>query len=284
MNIKIKTARLSIFSNVFLITIKLIAGFVGGSVSILSEAIHSMMDLIAAVIAYFSVKVSSQPPDKEHPYDHGKFENISGVVEGMLILVAAAWIIYEAVLKLIHPAEIAYLYLGMIVMLFSAAVNIYVSKRLYKVAKETDSIALEADALHLKTDVYTSLGVAGGIFLIWVTGIHILDPIIAIIVALFITFEAFKLIKNAYLPLLDTSLPADDLKQIQDIISNHTTPQITYHRFRTRKSGSHKYVDFHLEVPQEMSVKEAHALCDRIEIDLRNNIERLDINIHIEPL
>ncbi|MCD4697924.1 MAG: cation diffusion facilitator family transporter [Bacteroidales bacterium] len=283
MNIKVKTARLSIFSNTLLILIKLIAGFLSGSVSILSEAIHSMMDLIAAVIAFFSVKISGRPPDREHPYDHGKFENISGVIEGMLILLAAGWIIYEAVLKLNHPEEIGFLYLGMIVMALSAGINFFVSKKLYKVAKETDSIALEADALHLQTDVYTSVGVTIGIFLIWLTGLHFLDPIVAILVALFIVYEAIKLIKNAYLPLLDTSLPDEEITEIESTLNNHMQSCMSYHQFRTRKSGPHKYVDFHMEVPENMSVKEAHDLCDSIEHDLKQKIRRLDINIHIEP-
>jgi cation diffusion facilitator family transporter len=283
LNLKVKTARLSIFSNVFLVCIKLIAGVLSGSVSILSEAIHSMMDLIAAVIAFFSVKVSSRPPDKEHPYDHGKFENISGVIEGLLILVAAIWIIYEAITKFLYNEEITYLYLGFIVMSLSAVINFFVSRRLYKVAKETDSIALEADALHLKTDVYTSVGVAAGLGLISLTNIHLLDPIIAITVALFIVYEAVDLIKNAYRPLLDSSLPEKDIKLILSILKNFTGEYIGFHQFRTRKSGSHKYLDFHLEVPEEMTVKDAHTLCDRIERELKLILLNLDINIHIEP-
>jgi len=283
LNKKVKTARLSIFSNVFLIVIKLIAGILSGSVSILSEAIHSMMDLIAAVIAFISVRISSQPADKEHPYDHGKYENVSGVVEGILILVAAAWIIYEAIHKFQYKEEMKYLYVGLIVMCISALINFLVSRRLYQVAKETDSIALEADALHLKTDVYTSLSVAIGLGLISITDLHILDPIIAIAVALIIVYEAIILIRNAYRPLVDFSLPDSDIKLIYSILNNFTGDCINFHRFRTRKSGSHKYLDFHLEVPEEMTVKEAHQLCDNIENELMKNIQSLDINIHIEP-
>jgi cation diffusion facilitator family transporter len=283
LNKKVKTARLSIFSNLFLIAIKLVAGFLSGSVSILSEAIHSMMDLIAAVIAYFSVRMSSHPPDKEHPYDHGKIENISGVTEGLLILAAAGWIIYEAVDRLIEPAEMKFMHLAIVVMAFSAIVNILVSRRLYKVAHETDSIALEADALHLKTDVYTSAGVALGILIIWLTGLHILDPVIAIAVALLIVAEAVKLIRNAYRPLLDTSLPAEELKKIESVLNKYTGNCFHYHNFRTRKSGSHRYLDFHLEVPEKMSVAEAHNLCDTIEAELKEKFTNLDINIHIEP-
>lgn len=283
MNKKVKTARLSIFSNIFLIVIKLIAGVLSGSVSILSEAIHSMMDLIAAIIAYISVRISSQPADKEHPYDHGKYENVSGVVEGMLILIAAAWIIYEAIIKFSNKEEMKYLFVGLLVMCISAFVNFLVSRRLYKVAKETDSIALEADALHLKTDVYTSLGVAIGLGLIYLTGYHFLDPIIAIAVALLIVYEAIVLIRNAFKPLVDFSLPENDIKVIHSSLQHFTQNCISFHQIRTRKSGSHKYLDFHLEVPENMTVKDAHHLCDKIENNLKQKINNLDINIHIEP-
>jgi len=283
LNKKVKTARLSIFSNVFLIIIKIIAGLLSGSVSILSEAIHSLMDLIASVIAFFSVKISSRPPDKEHPYDHGKFENISGVIEGILILIAAGWIIYEAIHKFLHHEEIEYLYLGIIVMSVSAMVNFYISRRLYKVANETDSIALEADALHLKTDVYTSLGVAAGLGLIYFTNLHFLDPIIATAVALLIVYEAIILIRNAYRPLLDTSLPEEDMNTINRILMKYSGDCTDFHQIRTRKSGSHKYLDFHLVVPEKMTVKESHDLCDTIEDEIKLNIDNMDINIHVEP-
>ena len=168
-------------------------------------------------------------------------------------------------------------------MSLSAVINFFVSKRLYKVAIETDSIALEADALHFKTDVYTSLGVAVGLGLISITNLHILDPIIAIAVALIIVYEAIVLIKNAYKPLVDFSLPENDIKLIHSILKKFTHDCISFHQFRTRKSGSHKYLDFHLEVPEEMTVKDAHKLCDDIENDLKLKINNLDINIHIEP-
>jgi len=252
-------------------------------VSILSEAIHSVTDLVAAFIAYFSVRISDQPPDKEHPYGHGKFENVSGVVEGILILIAAGWILFESVRKFIREEPVEFLYLGMIVMAVSAVMNFFVARRLYHVAIDTDSIALEADALHLKTDVYTSAGVAIGIFLIWITGLHFLDPVIAIGVALLIVYEAVVLIRHAVNPLLDTSLPEDEIKVIKTILKSHLADCISYHQFRTRKSGSHKYLDFHLMVPPNMTVLEAHDLCDKIENELSSSIDNIDVNIHVEP-
>lgn len=281
MNIKVRTARLSVISNSMLIVMKLLAGIFSGSVSIISEAIHSGMDLLAAVIAFFSVKISDTPPDKEHPYGHGKYENVSGVIEAVLIFIAAGWIIYEAVKKIIHPQEVDNLEIGAIVMAVSAIVNLIVSCRLYKVAKENDSIALEADALHLKTDVYTSAGVAVGLIFIWVTGWTIFDPIVAIFVAILILKESYNLLKNAYSPLLDVSLSDEEKKIIDEAISLR---KLTYHNLRTRKSGQYRFADLHLEMSGNTSLSDVHRICDEIENDIKSKLRHIEINIHVEPV
>ncbi|HNQ82055.1 MAG TPA: cation diffusion facilitator family transporter [Bacteroidales bacterium] len=280
MNKKVRIARLSIASNTLLIIMKFIVGMISGSVSILSEAIHSLMDLVAAVIAYFSVRVSDNPPDKRHPYGHGKFENLSGVLEALLILVAAAWIVYEATRKMTGKEPVDSIGLGSLVMFISAGVNIFVSRKLYKVAKETDSVALEADALHLKTDVYTSLGVGIGLLLIWITKIHIIDPIIAILVAVIILKEAYELLARAFSPLLDTSIKLADLKKLEDSL---VKMGVKYHDLKTRKAGSYIFVEFHLEMPPDKKLEEVHAYCDRIEEELKKQISNLRITIHAEP-
>lgn len=283
---KIRIARLSVISNTGLIVLKLIAGLLSGSVSIISEAIHSGMDLMAAVIAFFSVRISSNPPDDKHPYGHGKFENISGVIEAILIFIAAIWIIYEAVHRLIdiERKSVEFHVVGIAVMTVSAIVNILVSRKLYKVAKATDSMALEADALHLKTDVYTSFGVAAGLALMWITGLKWLDPMIAILVALLIIYEAFVLLKKAYSPLLDTALPQGDIEIIELSIKNILTTGMKYHQLRTRRSGNFKYVDMHLEMPPDTSVSVSHKICDDIEFEIRSRIPDVEVHIHIEPL
>lgn len=252
-----------------------------GSVSIISEAIHSCMDLIASVVAFFSVKISDTPADEQHPYGHGKFENVSGVIEAILIFIAAAWIIMEAVDKIIAPQPVESLSLGFIVMFVSAAVNFIVSRQLYKVAKETDSIALEADALHLKTDVYTSAGVGLGLLLIWLTGLYYLDPVVAILVALFILREAYFLLKNAYFPLLDTAMPDNELQIIYNSLKNKS---LKFHDLKTRKAGHYRFADLHLELPENLSLKEVHDLCDEVEDDLKLKIKNLEITIHAEPV
>lgn len=282
-NRKEKAAILSVISNTVLILLKIFAGIISGSVSIISEAIHSAIDLIASIISYFSVKYSSKPADVEHPYGHGKIENISAAFEGLLIFVAAIFIIKEAFEKILHPSDIEETTIAITVMVFAAIVNIFVSKRLYKVAKEEDSMALEADALHLKTDVYTSLGVGLGILLIAITEINILDPIIAIIVALMIIREAWDLCKKAYSTLLDAKLNDEEEEIILSTIAKYSDKYIDIHCLRTRKSGNIKYIDFHMTVEAEATVKQSHDLCDEIEEELESVLKNTNINIHLEP-
>lgn len=282
MNPKVKVARLSIVSNTFLIGIKLIAGILSGSVSIISEAIHSSMDLVAALIAFFSVRVSDNPPDPEHPYGHGKIENISGVIEALLIFIAAAWIIIEAVKKLTAESiELDSIGLGTLVMVIAAIVNTLVSMRLYKVARETNSVALEADALHLKTDVYTSLGVAAGLSLIILTGLEWLDPIVAIMVAFFIIFESYQLLRKAFSPLLDTAWKPSEIKDLETTLEHM---KVSFHELRTRAAGNYRFIDFHVEIPENVSVKDAHRYCDEIEEELKKRYNNISITIHVEPI
>ena len=281
MKAKVSVARLSIISNTTLIILKVVAGIFSGSVSIISEAIHSSMDLVAALIAYFAVKVSDNPPDSRHPYGHGKIENISGVIEALLIFVAAIWIIYEAVRKLTGtPDELGAVGIGLIVMVVSAIVNILVSRQLYKVAKETSSVALEADALHLKTDVYTSFGVAAGLGLIMLTGIKWLDPVVAIAVAGFIIFESYSLLKRAFSPLLDTAWKDEDIEVLENRLKNL---DVNYHDLRTRIAGNYLFIDLHILIPEDVSVGDAHKYCDIIESELTGVYQNLNVTIHVEP-
>jgi cation diffusion facilitator family transporter len=281
MNTKVKIARLSIISNTLLIIMKLAAGILSGSVSIISEAIHSSMDLVAAIIAFFSVKVSDNPPDTRHPYGHGKVENISGVIEAILIFIAAIWIIVEAVKKLLgEKIELDSIVVGSVVMLISAVVNAVVSGRLYKVARETNSVALEADAFHLKTDVYTSLGVAAGLALILITHINWLDPVVAILVALFIIKESFQLLSKAFTPLLDTAWGENEIHDLEETLKKLN---VNYHDLRTRVAGNYRFLDIHIQIPEDVSVGSAHKYCDRIENELIRNYQNLTVTIHVEP-
>jgi cation diffusion facilitator family transporter len=260
---------------------KLVVGLICGSVSIISEAIHSSMDLIAAIIAFLSVMVSDNPPDSRHPYGHGKVENISGVIEALLIFVAAIWIIVKAVRKLMGEAiELDSIAIGSAVMLLSAIVNLIVSRKLYKVARQTNSVALEADALHLKTDVYTSLGVALGLGLIMITGINWLDPVVAILVALFIIRESYILLKRAFTPLLDEAWGNDDIYNLEETLNEL---KVNYHELRTRIAGNYRFLDLHIDLPKDLSVESAHLYCDMIEKKLTTKFENLNVTIHVEP-
>ena len=257
---KLKAARFSIYSNSSLILMKIAAGLVSGSVSIISEAIHSGLDLLASFIAYLAVRISDKPADKEHPFGHGKYENVSGVVEALLIFAAAVWIIYEAVYKLIEGEHIIPkngLVWGIGVMFISGLVNLIVSRYLYRVARETDSVALEADALHLKTDIYTSWGVSLGLTLIYFTGYYWMDPIIAILVALFILFEAYEMLVKAFNPLLDSAISDEEIQIITKAIEDNILCTYNYSELKTRKSGHINHIQFVLSTTGETHLDDA---------------------------
>ncbi len=286
-DLKKKTARLSIYSNTGLLILKIVSGLSLGSVSIISEAIHSGMDLIAAVVAYISVHISSQPPDEIHEYGHGKFEDFSGLFEAVLIFIAAIIIIYEAISRLLHPGEgfdsPNLMYAGIAVMGISVLVNYYVSTRLMKVAKETESIALESDAWHLRTDIYSSLGVFIGLILITITGIHELDAIIAILVAFLIMKAAYDLTRNSLNHLIDCRLPVYEECDINMIIRDHSSEFVSFHGLRTRRAGPEIFIEFHLVVDGAERVIDAHDFTDHLESDLKEQFPRSHITIHVEP-
>ena len=280
---KIAVARLSVYSNSSLVVMKLLVGILMGSVAVLSEALHSGIDLLAAFIARYSVKMSAEPADKEHRYGHGKYENLSGMVEGALIFVAAAGIIYEAGLRLFGDFEVELLTAGMVVMGVSAIVNFLVSRKLMVVARRTDSLALEADAYHLKTDVWTSAGVFVALALIQITDIHLLDPAVAMVVAAFIIHAAYDITRRSAEGLVDKSLPEAEMRLIERIIKEHESNILNFHKLRARKMGSERQIDLHMIVPRNLSVKEGHDLVDHLEHDIRTELPKSVIVVHIEP-
>ncbi|MCK9580278.1 MAG: cation diffusion facilitator family transporter [Methanoregula sp.] len=285
--LKENTARLSVISNTGLVVMKFIIGFAIGSVSIISEAIHSSMDLIAAIIAFFSVRKSAEPPDEAHKFGHGKFEDISGLIEALLIFVAAILIIKEAASKLLgEPSEHFtpdLLIFGIAVMGISALVNWYVSSRLMKVAKESESIALESDAWHLRTDVYTSVGVMLGLVLIKLTGIAIFDPLFALGVAVVIMKAAYDLTVRSLSDLIDHSIPQEDENRIMEIICEHSSDYAGFHDLKTRRSGPEIFIEFHLVMPGGITVLQSHDFADHLEADLKVEYPRANTTIHIEP-
>jgi len=280
---KSKAALISIISNTSLIILKLIAGFITGSVSLIAEAIHSVMDLIAAIVAFVSVRISDSPADKKHQFGHGKAENISGVIEGMLILVAAGLIVNEAIHKIREGVTLEIVEVGIAIMAISIVVNTLVSRYLRKVSRSTDSLALEADATHLTTDVMTMTGVFIGLIVVRLTGLYILDPIIAIIVALLIVKAAIDITRKSFGGLMDIGLPEQEQTAIESCLLEHNDRIIEFHNLRTRKAGSQRQIDFHLVIPKILNVNEAHTLCDHLETDIEKLLPNTEIIIHVEP-
>jgi cation diffusion facilitator family transporter len=284
---KEKTALLSVISNSFLVILKLLVGIALCSVSIISEAIHSGMDLLASCIAFVSVRKSSEAPDAEHTFGHGKFESISGLVEAVLIFIAAILIIHEAIIKLIEPSSEpmnqTLMLAGIAIMAISAGMNAVVSARLMKIAKKTESIALESDAWHLRTDIYTSVGVMFGLILIQLTGILILDSFVAIAVALVIMKAAYDLTVKSYNDLIDYRLSDDEVSRITRIICEHQSEYVNFHGLRTRRAGPEIFIDLHLIVDKEISVEQSHDFTDHLENDLKLEFPRACVTIHVEP-
>jgi len=280
---KTAAAALSVLSNLLLVALKSIVGIAFGSVSVLSEAIHSATDLLAAGIAYLSVRASDTPPDADHPYGHGKIESISGLAEALLIYLAGGFIIYEALHKLIaHGRSAQEVEPGLAVMAFSAVVTAMLSSHLFHVARATDSLALEADARHLRTDVLTSCGVFVGLLLVRLTGRAWFDPATALLVALLILSTAFKLTRDALQPLLDASLPAEEELAIHQVLDADARV-LGYHKLRTRKSGSQRHADVHVQIDDDCTLVQAHDLTEELEDKIRDALPGININIHIEP-
>ena len=287
---KSNVAMLSVISNSSLVILKLAVGLIIGSVSVISEAIHSGVDLLAAIIALFAVRKSGKPADDDHPFGHGKVENISGTVEALLIFLAAGWIIFEAVEKLRNPEPIDEAWLGIAVMLTSVLANIIVSKKLFLVGRETESVALLADAWHLRTDVYTSLGVFGGLVVILAGGffypgvdLRWVDPVAAIGVALLIIKAAYHLTIESARDLVDAGLPAQEVNEVAKHIKSFAPTIRGFHRLRTRKAGASRFVEFHIRVDASMSVDESHRIADMITCSIKQHYPGTTVTIHIEP-
>ena len=281
-NAKIKVASLSVGSNTLLVIGKLAVGLWINSASIISEAVHSATDLLAALIAFFAVGKAHQPADQEHPYGHGKFENISGMIEAILIILAGAAIIGEAIDHLRQGKTTTMIIPGLVIMGISIMINAYVSWRLQKAAKEYDSPALAADAQHLLSDILTSFGVLLGLLLTAITNLAWIDSVTAILIALFVIYQGLRLAWQTAQGLTDTSLDEHDLTKIEQILRSN--PQVrSFHRLRTRKAGGEVQIDVHLQVDGNMNVSTAHQLCDEIESKLKVAYPQSVAVLHVEP-
>jgi len=279
-------ASLSILSNIILTVLKIVAGILSGSLSIISEAIHSFSDFAASVLTFFSVLKSSKPADNDHPYGHGKYEDMAGFIEGVLIILASVYIIYEAVKKIIHiqTVEIENS-LGITVMFIAVILNFIVSSLLFKVAKESNSISLYADGEHLRTDIFSSLGVLIGLILIKMTGYTVLDPIIAILVAAIIYRTGYTISKRAMKRLLDYSLPDEDIEKIMSITDKFSgSVKLKEHSIKARQVGPSTDIDLILQFPNTTTICECHKICDEIENQIKEIYINSSISIHAEPI
>jgi cation diffusion facilitator family transporter len=278
-------AALSIVSNIALIVLKLVAGAVTGSVAIVTEAIHSAVDLVASVIAYFSVRQAETPADASHRYGHEKFENVAAAAEGVLILVGSGVIVYSSVRSLVVGPELEALGFGIAVLAFSTVVNLVVSGWLYRRARETQSAALEGDAAHLRTDAYTSFGVLVGLALVHWTGAEWLDPLVALAIAAAIVVTGLRIVARAWAVLVDEALPDVELHAIRETIEAFSDRGVVgYHQLRTRRAGARRYVDLHVQFCSGTSLEDAHGTAHALQDQIAGRLPGgADVLIHLEP-
>jgi cation diffusion facilitator family transporter len=277
-------AALSIASNALLIAIKLAAGAITGSIAIVTEAIHSLIDLVASVIAFVSVRKADEPADADHPYGHEKVESLAATIEGMLILLGAGIIVYEATHRLVVGATVQSLGVGMAVMGFSVLANLGVSAVLSRQAKAHESPALEGDAAHLRTDALTSAGVLVGLALVKITGDAAFDSITALVVAVAIVIAGLRIIRRSSGVLVDEALPGPEMDRIEAAIASARTAEVAgYHKLRARRAGSRRYIDLHVQYRSGTSLERAHELAHRMRAEIEAKVTGAEVLIHVEP-
>lgn len=280
---KENVAKLSILSISLLIVMKVVASILTGSIGIRADAVHSVIDLAGAVIGFIGIRISGKPPDERHAYGHGKAENIVGVVIAGLIFAAAGTIVFEAVRRLIAGGTVELVTVGIYVTAAAIVINVIISWYALRVARSTDSVALEATARDMLADVLSSCAVLVGLILVRLTGLSMLDPIVALLVAILIARTAYLTMKKSFGGLMDTRLPESEEEAIRSCIMEHSGQVVAFHELRTRKAGSQRYIDLHLVMPKNASVDEAHRVCDHLEQDIGRRLQRVSITIHIEP-
>jgi cation diffusion facilitator family transporter len=281
---KARAAALSIASNSTLIVLKVVAGVVTGSIAVITEAVHSSIDLVASLVAFFSVRMADEPADESHPYGHEKVENLAAAIEGMLILIGAGVIIYEAIRRLSEASEVERLGFGIAVVGFSTVANLLVSRYLYRQARLTDSAALEGDAAHLRTDAFTSLGVLVALALVQATGVEQFDPATALVVAGAIVYAGVRILTRSSRVLVDEALPGDELAAVRAAIEQHGAREVAgFHKLRARRAGARRCVDLHVQFREGTSLERAHAVAHELQREIRGRLRGADVLIHLEP-
>ena len=282
-NLKIRAATISICSAFGLASFKIVVALSSGSMAVMASAVDSLLDILMSGINLMAIRHAEQPPDQCHPFGHGKFETLATLFQALVITATGAWIIYESTMRLARGSRLSHLDQGMGVLAFSVVASWYVSRYLRRVARQTDSSALDADSLHFRMDIFSNLGLLIGLLLINWLQIYWLDSALSILVASYILHEALQLIRRSLTDILDHQLPDEIQQQVHELIRSHNGPLTGYHGLRTRRAGSLKIMDFHLEVCKEMTVYDAHKLADSLEKRIEGSIPGADVNIHIEP-
>jgi cation diffusion facilitator family transporter len=283
MSIAVRAATLSFFSNLSLLILKLVVGLISGSIAVLSDALDSGEDLVASAAALFSVSIARRPADLEHPYGHGKVETLAAAVEAGVIGLGGAFIAYQASERIVHGGRDVDVGIGLIAMAVAAVLNTVVSRYVGRAAKATESLALASDAKHLQTNVVQALAVFTALVLVAISGINLFDPIVALLLAAYLWFAAFGLLRDAVAEIMDVRLPEEDESQVhQSILQHH--PQVRgFHHLRSRRSGRLRYIELHLLVDPQRSIQEVHDLCDQIEADIQKRLPGAVVTIHPEP-
>ncbi|MDP3879922.1 MAG: cation diffusion facilitator family transporter [Dehalococcoidales bacterium] len=279
----IAAARLFLSVVITLIGLKIAVGAITGSISIWAQAADSSLDLLAAIITFIAVGFSTKPADKEHPFGHGKIENIAASVQTVLMIGTAGSIIYAAIQRIMSGAIIELTEAGIGVMLLSMIASILLSRYLFRIARSTGSVALEANARMLTGDIYSNAGVMIGLVVVRFTGLYIIDSVLALIVALLILIMAYRMSRMAFGPLVDVSLPQQEQEELFSCIREHRDQLVGFHAVRTRTAGSQRFIDLHLLMPRNASVEEAHQMCDHLEQDIKRRLPNSSITIHVEP-
>jgi cation diffusion facilitator family transporter len=282
--LKARTAVISVISNSALILLKVIAGTITGSVAILTEAVHSSIDLVASIVAFFSVRKADEPADESHRYGHEKIENLAAAIEGILILVGSAAIGFEAIRHLVNHGRVQTVGLGIVVVGVSLAVNVGVSLRLSRTAKRTGSVALAGDAAHLGTDALTSAAVLVGLILVAITGAQWIDPVVALAVAALVVTTGVRLLAQSSRVLVDESLPPEEVEAIRKAIESLSSRGVVgYHELRTRRAGARRYVDLHVQFRAGTSLEDAHRTAHELQDQISTRLSGADVLIHLEP-
>jgi cation diffusion facilitator family transporter len=266
-----------------LIAIKVVVGWLTGSISVLAQAADSLLDLFAAIITFSAIRIAAKPADAEHPYGHGKVEDIAGVVQGILIFIAGGLIIYSAISRITEGSSIELAEAGIAVMAVSIVVSIFLSRHLLRVSRRTGSVALEANARNITTDVYSASAVLVGLAIVRFTGLNIIDPILAIGVAVYILKVAVDTIRKPISGLLDEKLPPLQEAVIEDCLRRHRSEVFGFHALRTRRAGSQSYIDLHLVMAGDTSLERAHQICNQIENEIESGLHQASVTIHCEP-